>query len=61
LRFALAGEFLSWIEIAALGAAGALILIYPYVKTNVGLAAVVIVMGLIVRRALAAARPAAMR
>jgi arabinofuranan 3-O-arabinosyltransferase len=58
LRFALAREFLNRIEIAALAAAGALILIYPYVKTNVGLAAVVIVMGLIVHRALAGARPA---
>lgn len=57
LRFALAGEFLSRIEIAALAAAGALILIYPYVKTNVGLAAVAIVMGLIVHRAFAEARP----
>ncbi len=58
LRLALAGEFLSRIEVAALAVAGALILIYPYVKTNVGLAAVVIVMGLIVHRALAGARPA---
>ena len=37
--------------------AGALILIYPYVKTHVGLAAVVIVMILVVRRAGPAARP----
>src|SRR4029077_2814415 len=44
LRFALAREFSSRIEIAALTAAGALILIYPYVKPQVGLAAVVIVM-----------------
>ena len=51
LRLALAREFLSGIEIAALAAAGALILIYPYVKTQVGLAAVVIVMVLIVHRA----------
>jgi len=58
LRFALARDFLSRIEIAALAAAGALILIYPYVKTNVGLAAVAIVMGLIVHRAFAEARPA---
>ena len=58
LRLALASEFLSRIEIAALAAAGALILIYPYVKTNVGLTAVVIVMGLIVHRAFAEARPA---
>jgi len=63
LRFALAREFLSRIEIAALTAAGALILIYPYVKTQVGLAAVVIVMVLIVHRASVEARPvsAAMR
>ena len=58
LRFALAREFLGHIEIAALAAAGALILIYPYVKTNVGLAAVVIVMVLIVHRAFAETRPA---
>jgi len=56
LRLALAGEFLSRIEITALAAAGALILIYPYVKTNVGLAAVVIVMVLVVHRAFAEAR-----
>jgi arabinofuranan 3-O-arabinosyltransferase len=63
LRLALAREFLSRIEIAALAAAGALILIYPYVKTNVGLAAVVIVMALVVHRAFAEARlaSAAMR
>ncbi len=59
LRLALAREFLSGIESAALAAAGALILIYPYVKTNVGLAAVVIVMVLVVHRAFAEARPAA--
>jgi arabinofuranan 3-O-arabinosyltransferase len=58
LRLALAGEFLSGIEIAALGAAGALILIYPYVKTQVGLAAVAIVMALIVHRASTQARNA---
>jgi arabinofuranan 3-O-arabinosyltransferase len=56
LRFALAREFLSRIEITALAAAGALILIYPYVKTNVGLAAVVIVMVLVVHRASTEAR-----
>ena len=63
LRLALAREFLSRVEIAALTAAGALILIYPYVKTNVGLAAVVIVMALVVHRALGEARltSAAMR
>jgi arabinofuranan 3-O-arabinosyltransferase len=58
LRLALAREFLSGIEIAALGAAGALILIYPYVKTQVGLAAVAIVMALIVHRASTQARNA---
>src|SRR3984957_5788015 len=58
LRRALAREFLSRIEIAALTAAGALILIYPYVKTQVGLAAVVIVMVLIVLRANTQARTA---
>jgi arabinofuranan 3-O-arabinosyltransferase len=58
LRLTLAREFLSRIEIAALAAAGALILIYPYVKTHVGLAAVVIVMVLIVHRASAQARTA---
>jgi arabinofuranan 3-O-arabinosyltransferase len=51
LRSALAHEFLTRIEIAALAAAGALILIYPYVKTHVGLAAVLIVLALIVHRA----------
>ena len=59
LRLALAREFLSRIEIAALAAAGALILIYPYVKTQVGLAAVVIVMILVMHRAFAQARSAA--
>jgi hypothetical protein len=56
LRLALAREFLSRIDIAALATAGALILIYPYVKTQVGLAAVVIVMALIVHRASTQAR-----
>ena len=58
LRLALAREFLNGIEIAALAAAGALILIYPYVKTNVGLAAVAIVMALVVHRTFAEARSA---
>jgi hypothetical protein len=58
LRLALARDFLSRIEIAALATAGALILIYPYVKTQIGLAAVVIVMVLIVHRALAGVQPA---
>ena len=48
LRLALARDFLSRMEIAALAVAGALILIYPYVKTHVGLAAVVIVMAVVV-------------
>jgi hypothetical protein len=43
-------------EAAALAAAGVLILIFPYVKTQVGLAAVVIVMMLIVHRAIAPSR-----
>jgi len=62
LRLGLAREFLSRIEIVALATAGALILIYPYVKTQVGFAAVVIVMALIVHRARAEACtiPAAM-
>jgi arabinofuranan 3-O-arabinosyltransferase len=58
LRLALTREFLSRIEIVALATAGALILIYPYVKTQVGLAAVVIVMVLIVHRVSAQARTA---
>jgi hypothetical protein len=63
LQLAIARELLSRSEIAALTAAGALILIYPYVKTQVGLAAVVIVLALIVHRACVDARPvsAAMR
>jgi arabinofuranan 3-O-arabinosyltransferase len=56
LRFALAREFLGRIEIVALATSGALILIYPYVKTQVGLAAVAIVMVLIVHRAITQAR-----
>jgi hypothetical protein len=54
LRLALAHEFLSPIEIAALAIAGALILIYPYVKSHVGLAAVVIVMAVVANRSRAA-------
>ncbi|HLL28251.1 MAG TPA: glycosyltransferase family 87 protein [Xanthobacteraceae bacterium] len=45
-------------EVAALAAAGVLILSFPYVKTQVGLAAVVIVMMLIVHRAIIAAATA---
>jgi hypothetical protein len=51
LRLALAAEFLTRIEIAALAVAGVLILIYPYVKTHVGFAAVVIVMTVVLARA----------
>lgn len=50
LRFALARDFLSRMEIAALAVAGVLILIYPYVETHVGLAAAVIVMALVLGR-----------
>ena len=50
LRFCLRNGF-NQIEIAALIAAGALILIYPYVETHVGFAAAVIVMAVITRRA----------
>jgi hypothetical protein len=46
-------------EAAALAAAGVLVLIFPYVKTQVGLAAVAIVMTVIVRRAIAPAAAAA--
>lgn len=45
-------------DAAGLAAAGVLILIFPYVKTQVGLAAVVIVMMLIVHRAVAVAAAA---
>jgi len=50
LRLALRSGF-SKIEIAALAAAGALILIYPYVETHVGFAAALIVMAVVMRRA----------
>jgi arabinofuranan 3-O-arabinosyltransferase len=53
LRLALARDFLDRVEIAGLSLGGVLILIYPYVKTHVGLAAVIIVMVLVARRALA--------
>jgi arabinofuranan 3-O-arabinosyltransferase len=58
LRLALQRGF-SASEIAGLAAAGALILIFPYVTTQVGLAAVLIVLMLIVHRAVAAAPMAA--
>lgn len=46
-------------DAAGLAAAGVLILIFPYVKTQVGLAAVAIVMALVVHRAVAATAAAA--
>jgi arabinofuranan 3-O-arabinosyltransferase len=49
LRLALAGGFLAS-EVAGLFAAGTLLLSYPYVETHAGLAATMIVAGLIVRR-----------
>jgi hypothetical protein len=54
LRFALQHGFIA-AEIAALASAGVLILIFPYVKTQVGLAAVAIVLTLVVHRVLAPA------
>jgi arabinofuranan 3-O-arabinosyltransferase len=50
LRFALERGFIAG-EASGLGAAAALILIYPYFKTQLGLAAVLIVLGLVARRA----------
>jgi len=52
LRYAFA-RGMSSIENAGLAAAGGLILIYPYVKTQVGLGAVLIVGALVARRAFA--------
>jgi arabinofuranan 3-O-arabinosyltransferase len=50
LRYALERGF--WpTEIAGLGAAGMLILVFPYARTQVGLAAILIVLVLIMRRA----------
>jgi hypothetical protein len=57
LRYALRNGF-NAAEIAGLAAAGALILIYPYVKTQVGLVAALIVMALVVQRALVLSSPA---
>jgi hypothetical protein len=51
LRFALERGFVAS-EVAGLGAAFMLILIYPYVETQVGLAAVLIVLVLVVQRVL---------
>ena len=56
IRHALARGF-SASEIAGLAAGGALILIYPYVKSQTGLAAVLLVILLVAQRALADARP----
>jgi arabinofuranan 3-O-arabinosyltransferase len=56
LRHALAQGFAA-IEVAGLAIAGALILIFPAVKTQVGLAAVLIVMALAAQRALFESRP----
>jgi arabinofuranan 3-O-arabinosyltransferase len=50
LRYALARGFLRS-EVAGFGAAGALILAFPYVKTQVGLAAALIILALVVQRA----------
>jgi arabinofuranan 3-O-arabinosyltransferase len=55
LRFALE-RGMTAIEIIGLSAAGALILAFPYVKSQVGLAAVLIVLALIVQRTLPAFR-----
>jgi arabinofuranan 3-O-arabinosyltransferase len=52
LRLALRRGF-SAVDVGALGAAGLLILSFPYVQTQVGLAAVIIVAGLVVQRAFA--------
>ena len=54
-RFALERGFTTS-DIVGLGVAGALILSYPYVKTQVGLAAVLIVLALIAQRAFLQAR-----
>jgi arabinofuranan 3-O-arabinosyltransferase len=55
LRFALRRGFAAS-EVTGLAAAGALILIFPYVKTQTGLAAVLIVMAMIVQRVATEAR-----
>ncbi len=55
LRFALERGFHTS-EVAGLGVAGALILIFPYVKTQVGLAAVLIVLALVAQRTLTVTR-----
>ena len=55
LRFALERGFHTS-EVAGLGVAGALILIFPYVKTHVGLAAVLIVLAVVAQRTLTVTR-----
>ena len=55
LRFALERGFTTS-DIVGLGVAGALILSYPYVKTQVGFAAVLIVLALVAQRAFLEAR-----
>jgi glycosyl transferase family 87 len=55
LRFALERGFTTS-DIVGLGVAGALILSYPYVKTQVGLAAVLIVLALVAQRVFLEAR-----
>ncbi len=55
LRFALERCFHAS-EVAGLGVAGALILIFPYVKTHVGLAAVLIVLAVVAQRTLTVTR-----
>lgn len=57
IRFLLGRGFAAR-DVCGLGAAAALIWSFPYVKTQVGLAAVVIVLVLITQRALAASPPA---
>lgn len=56
LRFALARGFTIG-EAAGLGGASALILIFPYNTTQLGLAAALIVLALVVARAIAELRP----
>jgi len=56
LRFALERGFAAT-DVAGLGGATALILTYPYVKTQVGLAAVLIVLALVAQRAICKTRP----
>jgi arabinofuranan 3-O-arabinosyltransferase len=56
IRFALERGFLAS-EVIGLGAGGALILIFPYVKTQVGLAAVLIVIALVAQRVFGESSP----